>query len=45
MNDVRIDNEVSEEDQRAVMRGLLAFNEGWIGPSNEQPVRAGASSP
>ena len=38
-NDVRIDNEVSEADERAVVRGLLAFNEAWIGPSNEQPVR------
>ena len=36
---VRIDSEVSEADERAVVRGLLAFNEAWIGPSNEQPVR------
>ena len=39
MTDVRIDDEVSEEDQRTIMRGLLSFNEAWIGPSNEQPVR------
>ena len=38
-DDVRIDSEVSEADERAVVRGLLAFNEAWIGPSNEQPVR------
>jgi GNAT superfamily N-acetyltransferase len=38
-DDVRIDNEVSKADERAVVRGLLAFNEAWIGPSNEQPVR------
>jgi GNAT superfamily N-acetyltransferase len=37
--DVRIDNEVSAADEAAVVRGLLAFNEGWIGPSNDQPVR------
>ena len=36
---MRIDSEVSEADERAVVRGLLAFNEAWIGPSNEQPVR------
>jgi GNAT superfamily N-acetyltransferase len=38
-DDVRIDSEVSEADERAVVRGLLAFNEAWIGASNEQPVR------
>jgi GNAT superfamily N-acetyltransferase len=37
--DLRIDTEVSKEDETAVARGLLAFNEAWIGPSNEQPVR------
>ena len=37
--DVQIDSEVSEADELAVVRGLLAFNEAWIGPSNEQPVR------
>ena len=36
---VRIDSEPSDADERAVARGLLAFNEAWIGPSNEQPVR------
>ena len=35
----RIDSEPSDADERAVVRGLLAFNEAWIGPSNEQPVR------
>ncbi len=38
-HEVRIEGEVSEADERAVVRGLLAFNEAWIGPSNEQPVR------
>ena len=37
--DVRIDGEMSEADERTVVRGLLAFNEKWLGPSNEQPVR------
>ena len=36
---MRIDDEVSEADERTVVRGLLAFNEKWLGPSNEQPVR------
>jgi GNAT superfamily N-acetyltransferase len=37
--DLRIDTEVSKEDETAVVRGLLAFNEKWLGQSNEQPVR------
>ena len=37
--DIRIDSEVTAEDEAKVIRGLLAFNEAWIGPSNEQPVR------
>ena len=37
--EVRIDSEVSDADQAEVVRGLLAFNEAWIGPANEQPVR------
>ena len=37
--EVRIDNEVSEADEAAVVRGLLTFNEKWLGPSNDQPVR------
>ena len=36
---MRIDGEMSEADERTVVRGLLAFNEKWLGPSNEQPVR------
>ena len=36
---MRIDDAVSEADERTVVRGLLAFNEKWLGPSNEQPVR------
>ena len=38
-SEVRIDNEVSAADEAAVVRGLLAFNEEWLGPSNELPVR------
>ncbi|MFL5526874.1 MAG: GNAT family N-acetyltransferase [Gemmatimonadaceae bacterium] len=37
--EVRIESDVSEADQAAIVRGLLAFNEKWLGPSNEQPVR------
>jgi GNAT superfamily N-acetyltransferase len=37
--DIRIDSEVTADDEAKVIRGLLAFNEAWIGPSNEQPVR------
>ena len=37
--DVRIDDEVSAADEATIVRGLLAFNEKWIGASNEQPVR------
>ncbi|MFL5639943.1 MAG: GNAT family N-acetyltransferase [Gemmatimonadaceae bacterium] len=36
---MRIESDVSEADQAAIVRGLLAFNEKWLGPSNEQPVR------
>lgn len=35
----RIDDRVSDADEAAVRRGLRAFNEGHIGPSDEQPVR------
>ncbi|MFL5550570.1 MAG: GNAT family N-acetyltransferase [Gemmatimonadaceae bacterium] len=37
--EVRIESDVSEADQATIVRGLLAFNEKWLGPSNEQPVR------
>jgi GNAT superfamily N-acetyltransferase len=36
---VRIDDRVSAEDEATVARALLAFNENWIGPSNERPVK------
>ncbi len=39
VDDVRIDDRVSAEDEAAVLRGLLAFNENWIGPSHEKPVK------
>jgi GNAT superfamily N-acetyltransferase len=37
--DVRVNDAMSEADERTVVQGLLAFNEKWLGPSNEQPVR------
>ena len=37
--DVLIDNDVSAADEAAVVRSLLAFNEKWLGPCNDQPVR------
>jgi GNAT superfamily N-acetyltransferase len=37
--DVRIDNQMSEADEGTVVGGLRSFNEKWLGPSNEQPVR------
>jgi GNAT superfamily N-acetyltransferase len=39
VDDVRIDDRVSADDEATVVRGLLAFNENWIGPSNEKPVK------
>ena len=30
---------MSASDEATVVRGLLSFNEKWLGPSNEQPVR------
>ena len=38
-DDVRIDDRVSPDDEATVIRGLLSFNENWIGPSNEKPVK------
>jgi len=35
---VQIDNQLSEADERAIVGGLLAFNEKWLGPSNDQSV-------
>ena len=35
----RIDNEMSPADEEIVVRGLLSFNEAWLGPANEKPVR------
>jgi GNAT superfamily N-acetyltransferase len=37
--EVHIGGPVSPEDEATVVRGLLAFNESWIGPSNEKPVK------
>lgn len=37
--DVQIGSDISEADEAAIVSGLRAFNEAWIGPSNEQPVR------
>jgi GNAT superfamily N-acetyltransferase len=36
---VQIDSEIGEADEAAIVSGLRAFNEAWIGPSNELPVR------
>ena len=38
-SDVQIDDRVSAVDEATVVRGLLAFNENWIGASNEKPVK------
>jgi GNAT superfamily N-acetyltransferase len=38
-NDVRIDDKVSAEEEAIVVGGLRAFNEKWIGPSNERAVK------
>lgn len=37
--DVRIDDRLSADDEATVVRGLLSFNENWIGPSNEKPLK------
>jgi GNAT superfamily N-acetyltransferase len=37
--DVRIDGDVSPDDEAVVVGGLRAYNEVWIGPSNEKPVK------
>lgn len=38
-DELQIDDRVSDADEAAVRRGLLAFNERHIGPADEQPVR------
>lgn len=38
-SDVRIDDKVTADDEATVVRGLLSFNENWIGPSNEKPLK------
>ena len=38
-SDIRIDGEMSPADEATIVRGLLAFNEAWLGPANDQPVR------
>ena len=42
---MQIDDRVSDADAQAVERGLLAFNEQRLGPSNELPVRAVVRAP
>ena len=39
VSDFRIDDNMSPDDESTVVRGLLAFNEAWIGPANEHPVK------
>lgn len=36
---LRIDDQPTDADVSAVLRGLLAFNEAHIGPAHERPVR------
>ena len=36
---MKIDDRVTEDDERAVIRGLKEFNESRLGPKNEHPVR------
>lgn len=38
-DDVRIDDQVSPDDELTVVRGLRSFNEAWIGPSNETALK------
>jgi GNAT superfamily N-acetyltransferase len=38
-DDFRIDDSVSDADEAVVRRGLLRFNEHYIGPADERPVR------
>jgi len=35
---VTIDRDMSPADEATVVRGLLAFNERWLGPANDEPV-------
>ena len=39
VRDIRIEDNMSPADESTVIRGLLSFNEAWIGPANEQPVK------
>ena len=39
VDELRIDDSVSDADEAVVRRGLLAFNERHIGPADERPVR------
>lgn len=36
---VRIDDQMSAADEATIVQGLLAFNEGWLGPAEDRPVR------
>jgi GNAT superfamily N-acetyltransferase len=38
-SDIRIDGDMSTADEATIVHGLLAFNEAWLGPANDQPVR------
>ena len=38
-DDLTIDDDVAPADEASVVRGLLAFNEARLGPSDEQPVK------
>ena len=36
---VKIDRDMSADDEATVVRGLLAFNEHWLGPANAEEVK------
>src|SRR2546423_12584958 len=38
-SEMQIDSEMTAAEEATVVRGLLSFNERWLGPSNDQPVR------
>ena len=36
---VKIDSDMSPADEATVVHGLLSFNERWLGPANDEPVK------
>ena len=39
VREIRIADDMSPADESTVIHGLLSFNEAWIGPANEHPVK------